>query len=101
MLVRMRGSRRPDDTREDPAWIRIQGRTNARLLLLSRELKAEFLAPSNWDAFAAVRGELSGCQFELRVERDTSDVARTGAIRHVLELDLQQGAPLRRTATRS
>ena len=75
-------------TSELPSWVRLQGRTHARMFLLARDLEAEFVAPADRDAFAAVRGRTGGCSWELRVVLDNSDVARTGTIRHNLELDL-------------
>ncbi|MGQ0824188.1 MAG: hypothetical protein ACT4OX_03990 [Actinomycetota bacterium] len=87
----MRGRRR-SDADEDQGWLRLQGRTNARLHLLARELGADFVAPDNWDTFAVVRGQTGGCRFELRIVRDPSDAARTGVIRHGLELEIEHGA---------
>jgi hypothetical protein len=45
-------------------WIRVQGRTNAALLLVAREMHAE---PANPRDFATVRGRTHGSTFELRV----------------------------------
>ena len=81
------GRRRAD---EDDAlgWLRLQGRINARLHLLARDLGAEFVAPLDREAFGAVRGRLGGCAFDLHVVHDTSDTALTGVVRHNLELQL-------------
>src|SRR4051794_21400257 len=48
-------------------WIRMQGRANAALLLLARELNGEFVEPADELHFARVRGRVQGCTFELRV----------------------------------
>ena len=81
------GKRRADD--EDTlGWLRLQGRTNARLHLLARDLGVEFVAPLDREAFGAVRGRLGGCEFDLHVVPDTSDAAPTGVVRHNLELEL-------------
>jgi len=48
-------------------WIRVQGRTNAALLLVAREMHAEFAEPANPHDFAIVRGRTHGSTFELRV----------------------------------
>jgi hypothetical protein len=68
--------------------LRLQGRTNARLHLLAGDLGAEFVAPLDREAFGSVRGHLGGCDFNLVVALDTSDTARTGVVRHSLELEL-------------
>jgi hypothetical protein len=49
-------------------WMREQGRANAALLLLAREMQAEFVAPADETSFAAVRGRAAGCAFELHVD---------------------------------
>jgi hypothetical protein len=48
-------------------WVRQQGRANAALLLLARELTAEFLPPAKETDFGAVQGRARGCAFVLRV----------------------------------
>ena len=48
-------------------WIRVQGRTNAALLLLAREMQAEFVEPPDQREFAIVRGRTHGSTFDLRV----------------------------------
>ncbi|HEX5097357.1 MAG TPA: hypothetical protein VFX21_15120 [Acidimicrobiia bacterium] len=79
------GRRQRDDAL---GWLRLQGRTNARLHLLARDLGARFVAPLDREAFGAVRGRLAGCDFDLHVVPDTSDTALTGVVRHSLELAL-------------
>jgi hypothetical protein len=48
-------------------WIRSQGRANAALVLLARDMDAEFVEPSTEQEYAIVRGRTDGCTFELRV----------------------------------
>ena len=80
--------RRKTEREDGLGWLRLQGRTNARLHLLARDLNAEFVAPLDREAFGAVRGRLAGCDFDLHVVPDTSDTALTGVVRHNLELEL-------------
>jgi len=51
----------------EPGWLRLQGRTNARLHILAQDLDAEFIAPSNRSEFALVQGRRYGCSFEVRI----------------------------------
>ncbi len=48
-------------------WIRVRGRTNAALLLVAREMQAEFVEPPDPRDFATLRGRTEGSTFELRV----------------------------------
>jgi hypothetical protein len=49
------------------AWIEHQGRANAALMLLARDMSGEFSHPGGDDDFATVRGRAAGCSFELQV----------------------------------
>jgi hypothetical protein len=75
------------------SWVRLQGRTNAALLLAAREMGADFDAPADTKGFAAVRGRAQGCVFEVRVVGHRSDRHRLAVtLRHfsrqaTLELD--------------
>ncbi len=62
------------------AWIRHQGRANAALMLLAREMSAEFVAPTRATNFAVVQGRTRGCSFELRVAAPPPDLLLT--VRH-------------------
>ena len=48
-------------------WIRVQGRANAALHLVAREMQAEFVEPVDEREFATVRGRTHGSTFELRI----------------------------------
>ena len=48
-------------------WTKVQGRANAALLLLARDMCADFVEPRDTRAFAAVRGRTNGCTFELQI----------------------------------
>jgi len=48
-------------------WIKHQGRANAALLLLARDMAGEFVPPAREPDFAAVQGRAKGCTFVLRV----------------------------------
>ena len=50
-------------------WIKVQGRTNAALLLVARVMQAEFVEPPDPREFAIVRGRTNGSTFELRVSQ--------------------------------
>jgi len=44
-----------------------QGRANAVLLVVARDLEANFVEPGTNRGYGAVRGRMSGCAFELGV----------------------------------
>jgi hypothetical protein len=48
-------------------WVRSQGRANAALLLVARDMDAELLEPAHEKEFAGVQGRARGCSFVLRV----------------------------------
>ena len=45
----------------------MQGRANAALLLLARDMDAEFVEPADEKSYAAVRGRTHGCTFEVLI----------------------------------
>jgi hypothetical protein len=72
-------------------WIRHQGRANAALLLLAREMDGEFLPPASETEFGGVRGRTRGCAFELRVASGTKGrpPALALTLRHYTRQDIR------------
>ena len=62
--------------------VRDQGRANAALLLLARDMDAEFVEPARPTDFAVVKGRTRGCTFELQI----ADAARGSSARLLLSL---------------
>lgn len=60
--------------RRHTGWTERQGRTNAALFVLARDVHAEFVPPESDVAYGRVRGRTNGCAFELWV-RDAPDRA--------------------------
>ena len=63
-------------------WIRFQGRANAALLLLARDMEAEFQEPAHEREWAGVQGRSRGCTFTLRVTGSDSAPALHLTVRH-------------------
>jgi hypothetical protein len=63
-------------------WVRYQGRANAALLLLARDMEAEFLEPPHEKLFAGVQGRARGCSFVLRIGDGKAGPALHLTVRH-------------------
>ena len=63
----------------------MQGRANAALLVMAREMGADFIEPADKNTFASVLGRTHGCTFELRVVESPTDKTKptlTLGVRH-------------------
>jgi hypothetical protein len=62
----------------------MQGRANAALHLVARDMNAEFIQPPREDEYAGLRGRIHGCVFDLHVSQAKTehDPALVLVVRH-------------------